>query len=81
VLVGVFSIPIFILGIATLLRLAGITAREDLQDMLLLAVIINWYGGVSNILEHAVLALAMGVVCRYIAATLAGNQFEKFVES
>jgi hypothetical protein len=78
VLVGVLAIPIFMLGISTLLKLAGRTAREDLQDMLLLAVIINWYGGVSNILEHAVLALAMGVVCRYIAATLAGNQFKNF---
>jgi hypothetical protein len=81
VLVGVFSIPIFMLGIATLLKLAGTNAREDLQDMLLLAVIINWYGGVSNILEHAVLALAMGVVCRYISASLAGNSFEKFADS
>jgi hypothetical protein len=81
VLVGVFSIPIFMLGIATLLKLSGTTAREDMQDMLLLAVIINWYGGVSNILEHAVLALAMGVVCRYISASLAGNPFEKIIDS
>jgi hypothetical protein len=80
VLVGVLAIPIFILGISTLLKLSGLTAREDMQDMLLLAVIINWYGGVSNILEHAVLALAMGIVCRYISATLAGNRFEKFDE-
>jgi hypothetical protein len=81
VLVGVFAIPIFVLGIAILLKLSGMSKREDLQDMLLLAVIINWYGGVSNILEHAVLALAMGVVCRYIAASLAGNEFEKFKDS
>lgn len=78
VLVGVFAIPIFVLGITALFKLSGMSKREDLQDMLLLAVIINWYGGVSNILEHAVLALAMGVVCRYIAASLAGNRFEKF---
>lgn len=77
VLVGIFAIPIFYLGISTLLKLAGRYIREDMQDILLLAVIINWYGGVSNILEHAVLALAMGVVCRYVAATLAGNKFEK----
>jgi hypothetical protein len=36
------------------------------------------HGGVINILEHAVLALAMGIVCRYIAASLAGNQFKNF---
>jgi hypothetical protein len=78
VLVGVLAIPIFILGISTLLKISGRTAREDMQDMLLLAVVINWYGGVSNILEHAVLALAMGIMCRYIAATLAGNQFKNF---
>ena len=79
VVLGVFAIPIFILGIATLLKLSGKPEREDLQDMLLLAVIINWYGGVSNILEHAVLALAMGIVCRYIAASLGGQIFTNSV--
>jgi hypothetical protein len=60
-----------------LLKLCAQAQREDLQDMLLLAVIINWYGGVSNILEHAVLALAMGIVCRYVAVSMGGHRFVK----
>lgn len=77
VLVGIFAVPIFMLGITGLLKICGHPEREDVQDMLLLAVIMNWYGGVSNILEHAVLALAMGIVCRYVAVSLGGYRFDK----
>jgi hypothetical protein len=38
--------------------------------VLVLAVGVVWYGGVSNILEHAMLAFAMGMVARYCAALL-----------
>jgi hypothetical protein len=77
VLIGIFALPVFILGITGLLKLCAQAQRADLQDMLLLAVIINWYGGVSNILEHAVLALAMGIVCRYVAVSMGGHRFVK----
>jgi hypothetical protein len=73
VLIGAFAIPLFALGFTVLLKLCARLEREDTRDVLLLAVIINWYGGVSNILEHALLALAMGIMCRYIAASFSGR--------
>lgn len=73
VLLGVLSIPIFVLGFVQVIKACGHLQRLDLREMLVLAVIVNWYGGVSNILEHAVLALAFGIVCRYLAVMLAGN--------
>jgi hypothetical protein len=75
VLIGVFAVPIFVIGITVLLKLCNQLGREDVRDVMLLAVIINWYGGVSNILEHALLALTMGIMCRYIAASFGGRYF------
>lgn len=75
VLVGVFAIPIFAIGITVLLKLCLQLGRSDIRDMMLLAVIINWYGGVSNILEHALLALTMGIMCRYVAVSFGGRNF------
>lgn len=75
VLIGVLAVPLFAIGITVLLKLCIQLEREDVRDMLLLAVIINWYGGVSNILEHALLALTMGIMCRYVAASFGGRYF------
>jgi hypothetical protein len=75
VLIGVFAVPLFAIGITVLLKFCIKLDREDVRDMMLLAVIINWYGGVSNILEHALLALTMGIMCRYVAASFGGRNF------
>lgn len=78
VLIGTLVVPLFALGFAMLIRLGlhlPSYQRQDLQTVLLLAVIINWYGAVSNILEHAVLALAMGMVCRYLAVHFGGKDW------
>ncbi len=64
VLIGVLCLPFFILGFVELIKRCWHLGRGQSGAMLVLAVIVNWYGGVSNILEHAVLALAMGIVCR-----------------
>ena len=73
VLLGVLSLPLFTVGFVQLIKTCWHLQRLDIREMLVLAVIVNWYGGVSNILEHAVLALALGIVCRYLAAMMAGN--------
>jgi hypothetical protein len=71
VIVGVFSIPIFAAGFLALFRLCKDLHSEKIRTTIVLAVAVNWYGGVSNILEHALLACAMGIVCRVCAAYLA----------
>lgn len=73
VLLGVLSIPLFVIGFVQVIKACWQLQAIDVRDMLVLAVIVNWYGGVSNILEHAVLALAMGVVCRYLAVMMGGR--------
>lgn len=73
VLLGYFSIPLFILGITMIMKMCRHLERADVRDVIVLAVIINWYGGVSNILEHAVLSFAMGILCRYLAMMFIGK--------
>lgn len=72
VIFGVLAIPLMLLGLVVLLRMCSYLQHTTVQQALLLAVAIIWYGGVSNILEHAVMALAFGMVCRTIASFLAG---------
>lgn len=72
VIFGVLAIPLMLLGLVVLLRMCSYLQHTAVQQALLLAVAIIWYGGVSNILEHAVMALAFGMVCRTIASFLAG---------
>lgn len=74
VLIGALSIPLFVLGFVQIMKASLRALDVDGRDMLVLAVIVNWYGGVSNILEHAVLALAMGIVCRYLAVMMGGRE-------
>ena len=62
VILGIFAIPLFIAGFLALFRLCKDIQVEAIRTTLILAVAVNWYGGVSNILEHALLACAMGVV-------------------
>jgi hypothetical protein len=76
---GIFSIPILIAGYMQIFKLCRLPLAVENREILILAVIVNWYGGVSNILEHAVLALIFGIVCRYLI-TLNGiaNRFKNF---
>jgi hypothetical protein len=67
VLAGILSVPLFIAGYVQIFKFCTLPLALELQEVLILAVIVNWYGGVSNILEHAVLALAFGILCRYLA--------------
>jgi hypothetical protein len=73
VLLGILCIPLFAMGFVQAIKACWHLQRQDVRDILVLAVIVNWYGGVSNILEHAVLAFAMGLVCRYLAVMMAGR--------
>lgn len=73
VLVGVLALPLFAVGFFLLIRLSKGQHTKDMQAALLLAVTINWYGAVSNILEHAILALSLGMVCRYLAHSLSSG--------
>jgi hypothetical protein len=72
VIFGVLAIPLMLLGLVVLLRMCSYLHHPAIQQTLLLAVAVIWYGGVSNILEHAVMALAFGMICRTIASFLAG---------
>jgi hypothetical protein len=74
VIIGIFSIPIFAAGFLALFRMCKDIHSEKIRTTLVLAVAVNWYGGVSNILEHALLACAMGIVCRVCAAYLADER-------
>jgi hypothetical protein len=67
VLGGIFSVPVFIAGYVQIFKFCTLPLTIEMQEVLILGVIVNWYGGVSNILEHAVLALAFGILCRYLA--------------
>jgi hypothetical protein len=69
VLSGVLSVPLFIAGYTQIFKSCSLPMTREMQEILILAVIVNWYGGVSNILEHAVLALVFGIVCRYLATS------------
>ena len=75
VLLGVWSVPMFALGFAGLFKLCSKLRFEAPRQALVVAVAINWYGGVSNIMEHAVLALGFGMVCRAVVAQLSGSSF------
>jgi hypothetical protein len=70
VVTGVLCLPFFIAGYVQIYKYCESFETIELQELLVLAVIVNWYGGVSNILEHAVLALAFGILCRYLATPL-----------
>jgi hypothetical protein len=70
VLIGFFVVPLFALGFLALIRMCDHLRHEDVRAVLVMAVGVVWYGGVSNILEHAMLAFAMGIVARYCAALL-----------
>jgi hypothetical protein len=70
VLMGVLVLPVFAVGFTALFRLC---ARLDVgvaRHALVMAVAVLWYGGVSNILEHAILGLGFGMVCSVLAAEL-----------
>ena len=73
VLMGALVVPLFALGVVSLFRLC---ARLDLgivRHAIVMAVALLWYGGVSNILEHAILGLGFGMVCRVLAADLSSG--------
>jgi hypothetical protein len=70
---GVLAIPLFAAAFIALFRMCGQLHSEKTRVALILAVVVNWYGGVSNIFEHALLACALGVVCRVCAAYLSGR--------
>jgi hypothetical protein len=72
-IVGVFAVPVFIAGYIAFFRLCGKLNCEVVRLTLVMAVAVNWYGGVSNILEHAFLALGFGLVTRAFVAELAGT--------
>jgi hypothetical protein len=72
VVMGVVGLPLFVIGYIQVFKLCGQTLSKPWQEALVLAVMANWYGGVSNIVEHAVLALAFGVVCRHLSQSLQG---------
>jgi hypothetical protein len=73
VLLGVLSIPLFVLGYLALFKLCSRLHLEAVRQALVIAVAVNWYGGVSNILEHAALAFGFGLVCRAVVAQLSGD--------
>lgn len=73
VILGFISIPLFFIGFIMVFKMGNHFYRHEVKDVIVLAVIINWYGGVSNILEHAVLGFAMGIVCRYLSLTFSGE--------
>jgi hypothetical protein len=68
VLSGVVCLPFFILGYVQIFKFCCMPMPKELQEVMILLVMVNWYGGVSNILEHAVLALAFGIACRYLVS-------------
>ncbi len=70
VIVGFLAVPLFAAGFLALFRMCKDIESEKIRITLILAVAVNWYGGVSNILEHALLACAMGIVCRVCAVYL-----------
>jgi hypothetical protein len=70
VISGVVCLPFFVLGYLQIFKFCRLPMTLELQEVLILAVMVNWYGGVSNILEHAVLALTCGILCRYLASPL-----------
>jgi hypothetical protein len=72
VLLGVFAVPLFAAAAVALYRLCLKLDLESVRLSMVLAVAVMWYGGVSNILEHAFLAFACGLVTRVIVAELAG---------
>ena len=77
VMLGIVSLPVFALGFVGLFKLCAQLRQEAARQALVIAVAVNWYGGVSNILEHAVLAFGFGMICRVVAAQLAGCTFGK----
>lgn len=73
VLMGVLVLPVFAVGFTALFHLC---ARLDIgvaRHALVMAVAVLWYGGVSNILEHAILGLGFGMVCRVLSAELSAR--------
>lgn len=74
VISGVLAVPLFVAGFLALFRICKDIDSEKVRTTVILAVAVNWYGGVSNILEHALLACAMGIVCRVCAAYLADER-------
>lgn len=72
VILGVLALPLFALGFVALFRLCACLADDAVRPAMVMAVVVIWYGGVSNILEHAVLAFCFGLVCRVLVARLSG---------
>jgi hypothetical protein len=68
VVLGALSIPFFVAGYIQIYKYFSNLSTIESKEVVILAVIVNWYGGVSNILEHAVLALTFGILCRYLAS-------------
>jgi hypothetical protein len=66
-LIGIIAIPLFVMGFLGLIRMCQFLDDQAIRTTLVLAVIIIWYGGVGNILEHAILALALGFVTHALA--------------
>ena len=73
VLLGVLSIPLFVLGYMGLFKLCSRLDSDICRRAIVIAVAVNWYGGISNILEHAVLGFGFGLVCRLVVAQLSGS--------
>jgi hypothetical protein len=75
-LIGIISIPIFFLAFVGLIKMCRNLNNEDIRVTLVIAVIIIWYGGVGNIMEHAILAFAMGLVSNAISIFLGKEELE-----
>lgn len=73
VLMGVLVLPVFAVGFMALFRLCTRLEVGVARHALVVAVAVLWYGGVSNILEHAILGLGFGMVCRVLSAELSSG--------
>ena len=78
-IIGVLAVPLFIAGYITFFRLCKKLDSEVVRLTMVMAVAVNWYGGVSNIVEHAFLALGFGLVTRSFVAEMAGTFYKSEV--
>ncbi len=73
VLMGALVVPVFAIGLAAMFRLCAHLGVGIVRHAMVMGVALLWYGGVSNILEHAVLSLGFGMVCRVLSAGVVSN--------
>ncbi len=73
VLMGVLVLPLFAIGFMALFRLCTRIDDDIARHALVMAVALLFYGGVSNILEHAILGLGFGMVCRVLCVELSSG--------